>query len=226
MQRSSKVLALVVGLAAAGLVGLVGVLAWRIVDARDKTPALIARVVSRADPDIRALSAERVQEYLTVEDPTFWTNDGVDLDTPGAGQTTTTQGLGKLIYFKRFRKGYWNKLQLILMSKYALTPKTSKRDIFTSALALTPMGELNGRGITGFAQASQAYFGRRLRDVSNDQFLTLVAMQLGPAQYDPVVNARASAERVSRIKRLLSGVCRPTNLDDVTLEGCAQPASP
>ena len=62
---------------------------------------MIARIVSEADPDVRALPAERVRQYLAVEDPTFWTNDGIDLKTPGAGQTTTTQGLGAVAALER-----------------------------------------------------------------------------------------------------------------------------
>ncbi len=219
-----KVLAVAAGVLAAAALAACGFLAWRVIDARARTPAIIARIVAEADPDIRILSAERVRQYLAVEDPTFWTNDGIDLKTPGAGLTTTTQGLGKLIYFRPFAKGYWNKLQLIVMSKYALTPRASKRDIFIAALAMAPLGEVKGHRVVGLADAAHSYFGRPLRDLSDDQFLSLVAMQLGPEDYSPAISPAASAERVSRIKRLLSGACRPTGLNDVTLDGCAQPA--
>ncbi len=200
--------------------GLAGFLAYRVMDARAQTPALIAAALAKADPDVLTLPPERVAMYLKVEDPTFWTNDGVDLKSPGAGQTTTTQGLGKLIFFAPFKPGYWNKLQLILMSKYALTQKASKKDIFTAALTLAWMGEAGGRPVTGFAEAARTYFGKPLAALTDDEFLALTAMQLGPDRYDPVEHPEMSAERVGRMKRLIAGACVPAGLNDVGLEGC------
>jgi len=199
----------------AAILALAGFLAWRVIDARARTPGLIGAIVAKADPQVVNLPKARVDAYLAVEDPTFWTNDGIDETTPGAGMTTTTQGLGKLLYFKRFRGGPWNKLQLMLIAKFAMTPKATKRDILIAALSTANMGEARG-----FPAAARRYYGRELSALTDDQFLGLVAMPVAPNDLDPLGHPAANAERVRRIKRLLAHACRPTGLNDVMLEGC------
>jgi monofunctional biosynthetic peptidoglycan transglycosylase len=215
-----KIVKIVAVLFAVLVLGLAAFLGWRVADARARTPQLVAEWVAQADPDVKALPKARIDQYLAVEDPTFWTNDGVDLKTPGAGQTTTTQGLGKLIYFKHFRGGYWNKLQLILVSRHALTAKASKQDILTAALTAANMGSMGDRPVIGLADAARTYFGKPLSALSDDQYLALVAMPVGPDRYNPSTHPAQNADRVARIKRLLAHVCTPTGLNDVMLEGC------
>ncbi|HVZ27160.1 MAG TPA: hypothetical protein VG798_00755, partial [Rhizomicrobium sp.] len=62
----------------------------RVLYARSDTPALMAQALAKADAQIRTLPPERARMLVTVEDPTFWTNDGTDFFSPGAGMTTIT----------------------------------------------------------------------------------------------------------------------------------------
>lgn len=81
------------------VLGFGGYLGWRVLDARARTPALMAAALADVDPQIASLSQDRIDILLTVEDPTFWTNDGLDFETPGQGLTTLSQGLAKRLYF-------------------------------------------------------------------------------------------------------------------------------
>ncbi|MFZ1992354.1 MAG: transglycosylase domain-containing protein, partial [Alphaproteobacteria bacterium] len=153
-------------------------------------------------------------------DPTFWNNDGIDLATPGAGQTTLTQGLAKRLYFHPFKPGF-EKLELMLIAKFALTPLASKPDILHAALAVAYLGTDEQADIIGFAQGARHYYGRELSQLTDDEFLSLVAMLMAPNALDPKHHAAANAERVARIKRLLAGACVPKSWRDVALEGCA-----
>src|SRR5689334_21462540 len=48
----------------------------------------------------------RLKALLAVEDPNFYTHNGIDLSTPGAGYTTITQGLVKVYFFGDFNPGF------------------------------------------------------------------------------------------------------------------------
>lgn len=69
--------------------------------ARSETPALMVAASSRYGTQVKLtdLTAERKAMLLAVEDPAFMRHHGVDLATPGAGMTTITQGLVKILYF-------------------------------------------------------------------------------------------------------------------------------
>jgi membrane carboxypeptidase/penicillin-binding protein len=209
------VLALIVALAA-----VAGYETWRVMDAREKTPALMAEALHNLDPQIARLGRARTEMLLKVEDPTFWTNDGIDLKTPGAGLTTLTQGLAKQLYFHPFKPGL-QKIELMLFARFALTERASKQDILHAALARAYLGHDNQGPVTGFADAARHYYGRELSAITDDQYLSLVAMLIAPDKLDPLRYPSQNAERVARIKRLLDGQCAPIDLKDVTLERCA-----
>lgn len=78
------------GLAAltAVLVTMGGFLAWRVWEARQATPALLAGIDKGLAVRLGDLPEERVETLLAVEDPGFWRHDGIDMRTPGQGRTT------------------------------------------------------------------------------------------------------------------------------------------
>ena len=203
------------------VLGVAGYEALRVMRARDDTPRLMAAALAKADDAVKTLPADRAAMLVAVEDPTFWTNDGTDFSSPGAGDTTITQGLGKLIYFPNgFRPGL-RKIELILIAKFATTPLESKTDILHAFLANAYLGGDAQGEVTGFSQGARRWFGKSLTDISDDQFLALVAMLPAPAAFNPVRQAAANAERVKRIKKLLAHQCAPKDHEDWMLEGCA-----
>lgn len=95
--------------------------------ARRETPALVQAAWKRYGMKLGLadLSSERRTMLLAVEDPSFMHHHGVDLATPGAGMTTITQGLVKLLYFPDgFRPGI-AKIRQTLIAQYALNSLVS-----------------------------------------------------------------------------------------------------
>jgi hypothetical protein len=118
--------------------------------ARLRTPDLIAAARSRYGTQVTPadLSPERRAMLLAVEDPTFMRHHGVDLATPGAGMTTITQGLVKLIYFpKGFRQGI-AKIRQTLIAHYVLDSLVSKDDQLLLFLNIAYLGRKDGKAVS------------------------------------------------------------------------------
>jgi len=146
------------------------------------------------------LSQRQLDILLAVEDPNFYDHKGVDLRTPGAGLTTITQGLVKKLYFKEFRPGI-RKISQTLIARFALDPLVSKEDQLLMFINIFDFCY----GTKGFSEAAEYYYGKPFRRLTEDEYISLVAMFVGCSSYNPIHNAKANAERVARIKEVLSG---------------------
>ena len=197
-------------------------LGGRIVVERRTVAERVDAIIAAADPADLRLSPLRTRQLLRVEDPTFWTNKGIDFASPGAGMTTLSQGLGKRLFFDRFTPGF-AKGELIALTRFALYPEVDKQRTLQAFLATAYFGRREGRAVIGMGPAARAWFGRPLAALDERQFLSLVAMLPAPSNLDPERHAAANAARVARIERLLADRCRPTGLRDVMFEGCAAP---
>ena len=205
---------------AAVLIIYLAYLGWRIADERRDVAGKVDRLIATADPAELSLPSNRIDALLRVEDPTFRTNKGIDLSTPGAGMTTLSQALGKRLFFAGFEPGIL-KLELMALTRFALVPKVSKEKILKAFIATAYLGTDRGRAVTGFADGSRVWFGKPLSSLSDREFLSLVAMLPAPDRLKPGRGDGARGERVARIERLLAGRCRPADLRDVDLVGCA-----
>lgn len=206
------------GLLAGGvLLGVVAWMAW--VWAR--TPGIVREAeASIAEPlDPSDLPRGRIEDLLAVEDPAFRTHHGIDVSTPGAGWTTIPQGLAKDLYFDAFRPGPIAKLEQSLVA-VVLDARVPKERLLRLFLGTAYLGETPAGPVNGFAPAARAWLGEDVRDLDRREFLSLVAMVLGPNEYR--VGSEKGAERVARIERLLAGECRPGGWRDVTYEECAR----
>lgn len=191
-----------------------------------RTPAVVARWQRTGSFPLQVsdIPANRLQWYLQVEDPNFYGHHGVDWVTPGAGYTTITQGVVKrLFYSEGFTPGFlrWRKLQQTVIA-VAFNARVPKNEQLRLELNLGYMGTHNGRAVYGFSQASREFFGKDVRELSDDEFLALVAVFTGPDRFSPVTHAAENKERVERIRRLLNGRCRPISVADVEYVGCKQ----
>ncbi|MEW5912355.1 MAG: biosynthetic peptidoglycan transglycosylase [Thermodesulfobacteriota bacterium] len=185
---------------------------WVVYSARTYTeetllPQLRAAHYALAPSD---LTPRQLDILLKVEDSNFFHHGGVDLSTPGAGITTITQGLVKDLYFEHFQPGI-AKYKQTLIAFYVLDPLMPKEEqlrLFLNTVYL-------GRGARGFAQAARTHFGKPFRELSEDQYIALVAMIIAPQVFDLHKHPARNAERVRRIKRLVSGEYRPRGLMDL-----------
>lgn len=165
------------------------------------------------------LSARQVDILLSVEDPKFYEHKGIDLRTPGAGMTTITQGLVKIHYFKPFKPGI-RKIKQTLIARFALDPLVSKDDQLKLFINEVYLGTVDGKQLYGFEPAALVYYKKPCAELSEDEFIGLVAMIIAPNTYNPIKHPEVHAERVRRIKRLISGEAKPNGWMDVLLEGC------
>jgi membrane peptidoglycan carboxypeptidase len=187
--------------------------------ARLQTPELIDTVWKRYGKQLLLtdLSIEQRSLLLAVEDPAFMRHHGVDLSTPGAGMTTITQGLVKLLYFPNgFRPGV-EKIRQTLIAQYALNQLVSKNDQLLLLLNISYLGTEDGKAIYGYANAAKTYFRKNFSALSNEEFLSLVAMNIGPDTYK--LGTHAHDIRMKSIHAYLSGKIKPASLLDVEYNG-------
>lgn len=187
--------------------------------ARNETPTLIASAWSRYGHQLTLadLSVERRAMLLAIEDPTFMEHHGVDLATPGAGMTTITQGLVKQLYFPRgFRPGL-SKIRQTLIAQYALDSLVSKDEQLSLFLNMSYLGNVDGKAVYGYAAGARSYFGKDFSALSDEEFLSLVAMLISPSTFKP--GTPAHDERMRRIHAYLSGEYRPMAVLDVEYNG-------
>jgi membrane peptidoglycan carboxypeptidase len=163
---------------------------------------------------------ERQRDILIkVEDPGFFTHNGIDFFTDGAGFTTITQAVVKKLYFDHFTPGF-KKIEQSLIARYAVTPVIPKEVQLTAFLNVAYFGEVDNHQVKGFSEASQTYFKKSISELSDEEFIKLVAMLVAPNDLKPYPNNEKSVKRVTRIKKLVSDQCKAKGLMDIYLEGC------
>lgn len=131
--------------------------------------------------------------------------------------TTITQGLVKLLYFPNgFQPGI-EKIRQTLIAQYALDACIGKEDQLLLFLNACYLGHEKGQAVHGYENASKVYFGKNFSAISYDEFLSLLAMHIGPNSLKP--STKANSERVGRIKEFLAGRRKPAGLLDVDYVG-------
>jgi len=168
---------------------------------------------------LEELSEEQVKILLAVEDPNFYDHNGVDMKTAGAGLTTITQGMVKYLYFKSFQPGI-AKIKQSLIARFAFNEKISKEKQLLLFINSVYMGTIDDKPVQGFHNAAQIYFDKPFSDLSKDEYIKIVAMIIGPNEYNPVKNKNKLNERVLKIKKLLKGECQPNGNRDVYYMEC------
>lgn len=77
------------------------------------------------------------------------------------------------------------------------------------------MGKFQGEEIYGFFEAAKVYFNKNISEISDDEYLSLIAVLIGPNLYNISSEKIKNTERVFKIKSVLSGKYIPKNLMDV-----------
>ena len=200
----------------AAFFALLGYETIAVINARTATPEIFSNALSpdKIEISLSQISNNRLQSLLQVEDPNFYQHNGIDLVTAGAGLTTITQGMVKYLYFDNFEPGF-AKIEQTLIACFAVTPMVSKDDQLTVFINTAYFGTVNNKKVTGFPAASMTYFEKPLTEISDTEFLSLVAMLIGPDHYSIKYHPERNQARVTKIMRLLSGEYVPTGVTDV-----------
>src|SRR5215475_637668 len=189
------------------------------------TPTIVARFeASTPLPlDPATFTQTRRDWLLAGDDPTFYHHHGIDSRTPGAGYTTITQGLVKILFFDDFRPGLfrWRKVKQTIIA-IAFNTRVSKDEQLRLFVNAVYLGNRDGHDLKGFFSASEECFGKPFSQITDAQYLELVAMIVGPDKFNRAKHPDRNHERVQRIRRLLAGECKPGAVEDVEYADCAR----
>ena len=81
-------------------------------------------------------------------------------------------------------------------------------------------GEKDSKQLFGFDQGAHSWFNKPLSELSDDEYLSLLAMLPGPNMLKP--NTVASKERMRRIKQVLNGECIYEHVSQIYLDQCSE----
>lgn len=159
------------------------------------------------------LSERQKTIVVKVQDPGFYHHHGIDLSTPGAGLTTITQAIVKKLYFENFTPGIAKIKQSIIALFVAedLIPKEDQLTIFLNSMYF---GKVNDRPLIGLAAASDAYYQQPVDKLTEDQYISLIAMIVMPGTFHILDHPEWNRERANRIKALIDGRYTPKGLMD------------
>ncbi|MGI8896789.1 MAG: transglycosylase domain-containing protein [Pyrinomonadaceae bacterium] len=150
-----------------------------------------------------------VQAILAIEDQRFFNHYGLDIrgigrafiswSTSGSvkfrqGGSTITQQLVKNTYLtpEKTLERKFNEAMIAV----ALEQRLSKQDIFALYCNEVYLGQRNGVGVRGVAQAARVFFGKELENISLAEAATIAGMIQSPARYAP--DRHPDAARVRR----------------------------
>jgi len=190
-----------------------------IYQAKQKTPSILKIALSSENIILKKsdLTQRQLEILLKVEDPNFYKHNGSDLSTPGGGITTITQAVVKQLYFKKFKPGLL-KLKQILIAIFVLTPATQKDDIINIFLNRVYLGNIN-EPIYGFNSAAKKYYNKDFKDLTENEFISLVAMIIAPNTFHIINFPERNLNRVERIKLLIDEKYKPKGLMDLYYGG-------
>ena len=189
---------------------------YAIFKARSKTPEIFNTILKseKIKLQLSDLTKKQKSALLSIEDSNFYTHNGFDFQTAGAGLTSITQAMVKYLYFDHFEAGF-KKLEQTLIAWLAVTPLISKNNQLTVFINTAYMGKVDGKQIRGFSDASNAYYDKNFSELSDDEYLSLVALLIAPNTFHILKHKDKNDERVKRIKKVLSGEYQPKSLNDM-----------
>lgn len=182
------------------------------------------------------LTARQTDILMRVEDPTFFSHNGISVGN-GQGLATITSAVARDVYLSgKDLEGGAGALQKLYRSVFdcckkidlgrdvmavVLDARLSKERQLAIYVAQVYMGSHEGRQLRGLAQAAENYAGKKLSEITDDEFIGLVAMIKAPNQFHPFINPLAHERRVDRIRALVSGKCMPDGWFDTSFEHCS-----
>lgn len=101
-----------------------------------------------------------------------------------------------------------------------LEQSLAKDQILALWLDTVEMGRGPDGWMTGFFEASTKVFGVPPSEITDTEFLRLVAVLIAPASFNLRQGDENLVARTERIERMIAGECTPLGHGDVWLEGC------
>jgi membrane carboxypeptidase/penicillin-binding protein len=195
---------------------------------------LLARhPVTQASP----LSPSQLAILLKIEDPTFLTHHGLSL-ADGQGVATMSSAVARELFLydapltgvsgglQRFYRAVFECCKKVDLGRDAmalvLDAHASKERQLAIYAATVYMGRHEGRQVRGLAAAAQAYLGKPLAAVNDDEMAGLVAMIKAPNEFHPLRHPDAYQLRLARVRAILAGRCRPDGWLDTSYAHCAR----
>ncbi|MCJ9430637.1 transglycosylase domain-containing protein [Kordiimonas marina] len=174
-----------------------------VIPARTATPDLVARAFAESPERIEPgeLPARWVEALIKVDDPNFYRHGGTDFSH--GIMTTIPQALTKQLYFHPFKPGL-AKIRQSLIARFALDASMPKNVLLSLFLSHAYLGEGPKGPVYGFGAGARVYYGKPLKELSDDQFLGLVAMLTAPNIFNPLTAPEAHAHQLARVKKLLA----------------------
>ena len=180
---------------------------WR---ARARTPQIVQAALASGRIELRVsdLSGWQKCALIAIQDPDFYEHQGIMLPFwKSFTNTTITQAIVKRLYFNPFKPGI-RKIRQTLIARYALHPLASKEDQLTLYLNLVWFAnDSGGNPIFGFGSAARSFFNKPVAQLSEEQYIALVAMLDAPTLLNPLTHPRESADLVSRLKPHVNHSC-------------------
>jgi len=150
---------------------------------------------------------------IEVQDPGFYNHHGLDLTTPGAGLTTITQAIAKKLYFEKFTPGF-AKIKQSIIARFVIDGLISKEEQLTIFLNSMYFGKVNNRPLIGIVEASKVYYQKSVYNLTEEEYISLVAMLVMPGTFHILDHPEWNKDRVNRIKALIEGKYTPKGLMD------------
>ncbi|MFA5031777.1 MAG: biosynthetic peptidoglycan transglycosylase [bacterium] len=187
-----------------------------VIKARIDTPKIIKKALNADNMTLKLsdLNQWQIDALLTIEDPNFYKHNGMDLKTPGAGITTITQGLVKIYYFSHFKPGF-AKLKQTLIAVFALNSLVSKNDQLRLFINNVYLGNVNNKLVIGFDKAANIYYNKPINQLTEREYLSIVAMIIAPQNFNILNRPEANLERTERLISVILGEYKPKSLMDI-----------
>lgn len=193
--------------------------AYAVWDARQNTSEIFSEFGDKTALSIQwsDLTARKQEILLKIEDPKFFTHKGLDFETHGVGTSTITQVLARALYFEKFTPGF-TEIEQSLIAFFVIDPLISKEMQLTAYLNIADFGEHGGQKLQGFDPAARVFMGKPVDELTNLQFIQLMAVLLEPSTMAP--GAPESLKRAAKIEAYVTGKCSPRSRRDVTYDHC------
>lgn len=183
-----------------------------------------------------ALGPRQARILLRIEDPAFFDHHGLSL-ADGQGVTTLTSALARDLFLMHaeldgiqgamqdFYRAVFHCCKKIGMGRdvmaLVLDAKVGKQRQLDMYVASVYLGTQDGRQIHGLAEGAQAYLGKPLTEISEQEFAGLVGMIKAPNQYHPLRQRAAFEMRQRRVEAVLAGRCHPDGVFDTEFNSCS-----